>query len=238
MLSMPPQVYTAKLADKFVHNQKFTQYQFELVQPNTMEFAAGQYVSVAVGTQGHRRSYSIVSTPDNTHGFELFLDPKPDGLGSQFMEGLQFGDTIQVLGPMGKFVVQSQDVSIPLVFIATGSGIAPMKSMLYDQLQKHGKERHMTLYWGLRYETELCWQEDLKDLVANFPNVLFHPVISKAKNAWPLCHGRVTDCLSVHAVDPQAEYYICGNAQMIQDVMGVLQTREVPSAQIFHEKFY
>lgn len=235
---MLPQVYTAKLADKLVHNQKFTQYQFELVQPSTMEFQAGQYVSVAVNSQGHRRSYSIVSTPDNTHGFELFLDPKPDGLGSQFMESLKFGDTIQLIGPMGRFVVQSQDPAVPLVFIATGSGVAPMKSMIYDQLQKHGTARQMTLYWGLRHESELCWQEDLKNLIASFPNVHFHPAISRAQGPWPLCHGRVTDCLSVHALDPAAEYYICGSAEMIKDVKTVLEHRQVPAAQLFHEKFY
>jgi ferredoxin-NADP reductase len=235
---MPPQVFTAKLADKFVHNHKFTQYQFELVQPNHIEFIAGQYVSIAVSTQGHRRSYSIVSTPDNNHGFELFLDPKPDGLGSQYLENLKFGDSVQALGPMGTFVVRSQDPQVPLVFIATGSGIAPLRSMLYDQLQKHGTGRQMVLYWGLRHESELCWQEDLKDLVARFPNVTFHPVISKALHEWPLCHGRVTDCLAVHELIPTAEYYLCGSAQMISDVTEILDARGVAAEQILYEKFY
>ena len=235
---MPPKIFTAKLADKFVHNQKFIQYQFELVQPNHIEFTAGQYLSIAVSNQGHRRSYSIVSTPDNTHGFELFLDPKPGGLGCQYLESLKFGESVQALGPLGTFVVKSQAPQPPLVFIATGSGVAPMRSMLYDQLQKHATNRQMVLYWGLRHETELCWQEDLKDLVARFPNVTFHPVISKALAEWPLCHGRVTDCLAVHELLPTAEYYLCGSAQMIIDVKEVLQARGVATDQISFEKFY
>jgi ferredoxin-NADP reductase len=235
---MPPQIFTAKLADKFVHNDKFTQYQFELVTPNHIAFQAGQYLSVAVSPQGHRRSYSIVSTPDDGQGFELFLDPKPDGLGSQFFENLKFGDSIQAIGPIGTFVVNSEDKTVPLVFIGTGSGVAPLRCMIYDQLQKFGNDRRMTLYWGLRHETELCWQEDLKDLVARFPNITFHPVISKATMQWPLCHGRVTDCLSVHGVDTTAEYYLCGSAEMIADMKNVLSQRGVANEQVFHEKFY
>ncbi|MBW7944763.1 hypothetical protein H3C70_05200 [Patescibacteria group bacterium] len=234
----PPQLYTAKLADKIILNPKFTQYRFELVEPNRMNFAAGQYVSIPVDTVGHRRSYSICSAPDNDHGFELFVEFVENGLGTQYLDKLKFGDTIQCLAPMGQFVVQSDDPSIPLCLVASGSGVAPLRSMLYDQLQRHGNARRMTLFWGLRHEADMCWTEDLKELVANFPNVTFHPVISRAMDEWPLCRGRVTDCLSIHDVDLTAEYYICGNQQMILDTMEVLKKRGVPETKLFHEKFY
>lgn len=234
----PPQVFTAKLSDRFVHNPKFTQYSFELVQPNKMVFEAGQYASVAVDPAGHRRSYSICSTPDNDHGFDLFVDVEPHGLGVQFLEKLNFGDMISMLAPMGQFTIQSTDPTVPVVLVASGSGIAPLRSMLYDQIQKYNGERKVMLYWGLRYEADMCWADDLKDLVGNFPNVTFHPTISRASDAWPLCHGRVTDCLLVHDVDLTAEYYVCGNQQMILDTISVLTKRGVPESKIFHEKFY
>lgn len=234
----PPKVYTARLADRFIHNPKFTQYSFELVQPNQMKFDAGQYASVSVDAAGHRRSYSICSTPDNDHGFDLFVDVEPNGLGVQYLDKLNFGDTISLLAPMGQFTIQSTDPAVPIVLVASGSGIAPLRSMLYDQIQKHGHERNLTLYWGIRHEVDLCWTNDLKDLVSNFPNVSFHPTISRATDQWPLCHGRVTDCLLVHEIDLTAEYYVCGNQQMILDTISVLTKRGVPEAQIFHEKFY
>lgn len=234
----PPQVFTVKLSDRQVLNPKFTQYQFELVQPNKMVFEAGQYVSMSVDPAGHRRSYSISSTPDNDHGFDLFVDIEPHGMGVQYLENLQFGDTASILAPMGQFTVKSTDPSIPLVFVASGSGVAPLRSMLYDQLQKYGTQRSMLLYWGLRHEADLCWTDDLKALVASHPNVTFHPTISRAMPEWPLCRGRVTDCLTVHDVDVSAEYYVCGNQQMILDTMSVLAARGVPAEKIFHEKFY
>jgi len=232
------QVFTAELAEKHVHNQKFSQFQFELVEPLEMEFQAGQYVSLAVSKAGYRRSYSIVSTPNNNHGFELFVDVSPSGQGTQFLSNLRFGEQVKVLGPLGTFVIQSQAVTTPVVFVATGAGVAPLRSMLYDQLEKFGTQRTMTLYWGLRHEEEMCWQEDLKDLVSSFPNVTFHPAISQASALWPLCHARVTDCLNVHELDITAEYYVCGSSQMIMDVMKTIIARGVPEAQIFREKFY
>jgi len=233
-----PQVMTAKLSDREVLNPKFTQFRFELVKPNKIVFQAGQYVSMSVDPAGHRRSYSILSSPDNDHGFELFIDVEPHGMGVQFLENLQFGDTVSVLAPMGQFVVKSTDPQVPLVFVASGSGVVPFKSMLYDQLQKHGETRRMSLYWGLRHEADMCWTDDLKELVARHPNVTFHPVISRAMPEWPLCHGRVTDCLTVHDVDVTAEYYVCGNQQMILDTISVLVARGVPESSILYEKFY
>ncbi len=235
---MPPQVYTAKLSDKMIHNQKFTQFKFELVEPNRMEFEAGQYVSIAVNPEGHRRSYSICSTPDDNHGFETLVDVQPNGMGVQFLNDLKFGDEVKILAPMGNFVIQSKTPEVPIVFVATGSGISPLWSMLFDQIQQHQNARRMTLYWGLRHEADLCWEDDLKDLIGNFPNVTFHPVISQAEGDWPLCRGRVTDCLSIHQINLSAEYYLCGNKPMIEDVTTILIKRGVPQEKISHEKFY
>jgi len=234
----PPQVMTARLSEREVLNAKFTQYRFELVLPTKIHFQSGQYVSMSVDPAGHRRSYSISSTPENDHGFDLFIDVEPHGMGMQYLENLQFGDTVSVLAPMGQFVVQSEDPTVPLVFVASGSGVAPLRSMLYDQLQKHGENRKMTLFWGLRHEADMCWTDDLKSIVASHPNITFHPTISRAMDEWPLCRGRVTDCLTVHEVDVTAEYYICGNQQMILDTIAVLVARGVPEGKIFHEKFY
>src|SRR5258708_37166075 len=88
-----PQQFTAKLADKTTLNNKYVQLSFELAQPHRLEFSAGQYISIAVpGTGGERRSYSICSTPENDHGFEILLDLTPMGKGTQYLNGLQVGN--------------------------------------------------------------------------------------------------------------------------------------------------
>lgn len=235
---MPPQLYTARLEDKIQHNDKFIQYMFELEQPHSMDFKAGQYVSMKVSEKGERRSYSISSSPAISHGFELLIDITPQGLGTKYLENLKFGDQVQILAPMGIFTIVDDPTEEELVFIATGSGVAPFYSMIQDLLQDNQDPRPITLYWGLRYVEDLFWQDEFSRFSDAFPQFKFHPVISKAIDEWPLCKGRVTDCLSVHALPPKAGYYLCGNAPMIHDVINLLGQKGVANANIHHEKFY
>ncbi len=142
-----------------------------------------------------------------------------------------------MLGPMGKFVVQAEPIEPELIFIATGSGAAPFRSMILNLLQTKKDQRPMTLFWGLRYAQQLFWQDELGELSDNFANFKFHPVISRPTPEWNLCTGRVTDCISVHEMSKTAGYYLCGNQQMITDAMQVLTQIGVSQTQLHYEKF-
>jgi Na+-transporting NADH:ubiquinone oxidoreductase subunit F len=231
-----PQQFTAKLADKIILNEKFVQYSFELIQPNTMEFEAGQYISLALPQGNLRRSYSICSAPSNTHGFELLIDQGPNGPGCLYLQSLKFGEEIRFLSPLGLFTIK--EPTAPIILVATGSGIAPMRSMLLDLLQTKSSQQAILLQWGMRHEADLFWLEEFSELSDQFPNFRFHPVISQPTPKWPLCRGRVTDCLSVHDLVPTAQYYLCGNSQMLDDVMNVLIKRGVAQQNLHHEKFH
>lgn len=235
---MKPQRFTAKLTDKEVYNEKFTRYVFELEHPNRMEFDAGQYVSITVDEHGDRRSYSICSTPDVHHSFELLIDQTPCGKGCTYFKGLELGKTVDVMGPLGRFVLVPDGDEEELVFVATGSGIAPFRSMILHLLQDLGEKRKITLYWGLRYVENIFWQNEFQDLVEQFDNFEFHPVISRAIEEWSLCRGRVTDCLSIHDIPLKGAYYLCGGAAMIEDVDKLLQEKGVAKENIHFEKFF
>lgn len=231
-----PQQFTAQLRDKQQLTDRFVQYFFELVTPNTLEFAAGQYMSFQVTAAGDRRSYSIASTPAITHGFELLIDHEPAGLGAQYFQSLQIGEEIKALGPLGLFQLDQSESSY--AFVATGSGIAPIRSMILQLLQHQHSQKQITLYWGLRNATDLFWHAEFQELVRSFPNFRFHPTLSRGPQEWPLCRGRVTDCLSIHEVDNTAGYYLCGATAMITDVKAVLLNRSIPETAIHHEKFF
>lgn len=235
-----PQHFRAKLADKVILNPKFVHYFFELVEPNRMEFDAGQYVSIELpNADGQRRPYSIVSSPEKDHGFELLVDIAPNGLGVKYLNNLKFGEEMKVLAPMGMFVIDPEVVNRnPLAFIATGAGIAPFRSMILDELQIKKNTQPITLYWGMRHVEELFWENDFAEISQSFPNFRIHPVISQPLPEWPLCRGRVTDCLSVHELLPNADYYLCGNDTMIANVMSLLQTKNVPKEKMHRERFY
>jgi NAD(P)H-flavin reductase len=233
-----PQVYRARLEEKLDLNDKFIQFSFELIKPHRLEFQAGQYVSVKVNEQGERRCYSIISTPEIDHRFNLLVDISPDGIGSRFFKNIQFGAEIDILAPVGRFVIPDDLAVDDLVFVAIGAGIAPFKSMIEDQLRNKQDQRQITLYWGMRHPEDLFWLDELEDLDDSFANFHFHPTLSQAPTAWTLCRGRVTDCLSVHSLSANAAYFLCGNKQMVSDVTALLIGQGVNKELVFIEKFY
>ena len=243
----PPQQYIATLADIMVLNDKFIQYEFELVQPNELNFIAGQYASFLVNPNGTRRSYSICSSPSVTHGFELLIDMEPNGLGVQFFKNLKNGDEVSFLAPLGRFVINDVPVNdastgnssaeSEITLIATGSGIAPFRSMILDLLQDKQDQRPVTLYWGMRFVEQLFWLDEFEDLQQSFSNFKFNPVISKPVPDWPLSRGRVTDVLGVLDCSIQAGYYVCGNPNMVEDIIALLGNKGIPVERIHQEKF-
>ncbi len=233
-----PQPYTARLEEKVVHNDKYIQYQFELVSPHEIEFAAGQYVSIQVSPQGHRRSYSICSSPAVKHGFEILNDITPWGIGSQFLESLHFGDTVLLLGPLGTFTLVPPPAEAAVVLIGTGSGVTPLKAMLDQLLQLDRDQRPITLLWGMRFAKHLFWLDDFEDLADAFPNFRFMPVISRPTPDWTLSRGRVTDVLRLTELPDNAGYYLCGNEPMVKETVEILNQRGAQPAYIHHEKFY
>lgn len=235
-----PQRYTAQLAEVVKYNEVYWLFRFELLQPNRLVFRAGQYILLEVPGSPIKKSYSITSVPEIDHGIELLVDMRPQGDGTRYLGSLQPGAQVQFLAPLGQFVVAPPAAQeSALVFIATGAGIAPFKSMLEDALVTQNDQRPMTLYWGLRHETHVFWYEEFGLLAEQHANFTFAPCLSQPQTPnWPFSTGRVTDCLLAHEYQAQAGYYICGGLPMIQDVKTVLTQKGVTAPQIHHEKFF
>lgn len=234
----PPQTCHARLEDKLILNPKYTQFSFELIKPHSLEFTAGQYLSLKINEQGERRSYSICNPPDIDHQIDLLLDITPAGQGTQFLQQLEFGDEIEFLAPIGRLVIPDDLPVENLALVATGSGIAPFKAIIADQLRNKQDHRPLTLYWGMRYADDLFWLAEMRELADSFDNFYFHPVLSRAAEAWTLCRGRVTDCLSVHQLPAKTAYFLCGGQRMIDDVSSLLTKKGVAQELIVTEKFY
>lgn len=236
MAENPPQPFIARFEDKIVHNQKFIEYHFELEEPHRLTFQAGQYVSIKIDEIGTRRSYSICSSPSIDHGFQFLLDISPAGIGTQYLESLQYGQRVNGIGPMGQFVIKDEGES-SIVLIATGSGIAPIKSMALDLIEKQ-IAKPITLYWGMRYAADLFWLDELQDMVEANKNFFFYPVISQPEPEWNLSTGHVTDLLDIHQFPPDAGYYLCGSKQIVESIQNFLLAKSIAAEYIHHEKFF
>ncbi|HAU99485.1 MAG: hypothetical protein UX04_C0005G0052 [Microgenomates group bacterium GW2011_GWF2_45_18] len=238
--SQPLTWFTASLSEKTQLNDRFLHVHFELVEPSVLTFRAGQYIILEIPGSEKKNSYSISSSPDLNHAIELLIDLSPSGKGTQYLQSLRIGEKIRFLAPAGHFVVDPEQTvqEQSMQYIATGSGIAPIKSMIVDQLRFQQDERPITLYWGMRYESELFWLDKFQNLQKQFPNFHLHLVLSQAQDGWTLCRGRVTDCLSFHELDIAGGFYLCGNGTMIKDVKALLLEKKVEISHIHHEAFY
>lgn len=246
------QQYKARVAEKYYlsGSQEFLLIHLEFITPTHMEYVAGQYVSIKVNESGERRSYSMVSTPDMTHGITLVAEMVENGLGTTYLRDTPIGGEVEILGPLGRFVVESDQ---KLLFVATGAGITPIKCMIEDLLLNKKETRPMRLHWGMRSERDIFWFDNFERLVEAHPNFVFDQVLSRPSESWELCTGHVQDCLerdfgsthstsSVQAGSPQVplegwEAYVCGNQKTVESIETKLVELGMPKEKVHHEKF-
>lgn len=231
-----PQPYQARLSDKIEYNERYTQYRFTLIEPPTMDNQAGQYVLLQIDPKT-TRAYSMSDRPDVHASFELLVDHSPNGPGTTFLRQLKFGDEVKAILPLGQFVVRDAPVADELIFLATGSGIAPIKSMLTDLLQNRQDTRPMTLFWGMRHDQDLFWLDFFADLQKSYSNFTFVPVISQPSPNWELSTGHITDYLSQLPLTVPTQFYLCGNQKMVTEIKTVLQEKKISPQFIITEQF-
>lgn len=135
------------------------------------QFMPGQYLHILPPQGGWlARAYSIANAPRTDGSIELQIRRAKDGRMSKWLfEDLHVGDTLQAHGPMGSFALRSK-ANTPLVFIAGGTGFAPIKAMIEQQLS-HQPQSSIKLFWGLHSYEDLYEEDLLEQWVKNNPNL-------------------------------------------------------------------
>jgi NAD(P)H-flavin reductase len=209
-----------------------------LLDPPEMRFIAGQFVSFEIARPGSditaTRPYSIASSPTDLTSVQLLFNRVSGGPGSGYLFSLQPGDVTAFKGPVGSFTLR--DSARDILFVATGTGIAPIRSML-RALTEAGSTRRITLLWGLRSERDLYYQDELTDLRDRLPQFSFTTTLSQPGANWSGAAGRVVP-LVVSEIDTVAnlDVYLCGNGSMIREVRDVI--RRMGVCPIYTEQYY
>lgn len=236
---MPLLTYRARTKEHYLIKGKFQYVVFELIEPATIDFIAGQFLMLNVPGMLPKKSYSIASNPAENHKVEVLVDVSPQGDGSMYLQSLNPGEEVTFMAPGGQFVIAGDRDEQKLVFIATGSGISAVRSMILNLLQTKNDPRELSLHWGMRYVQDIFWENEFRLLEKQFPGFHFDLVISKAPEGWPLCTGHIADCLEKHYQDfSHTGFYLCGNQKMIDDTSAFLKERQVDSKNIHHEQFF
>lgn len=146
-----------------------------------MLFHAGQYIEFLL-RDGLRRSYSMANAPHTLGegaGLELHIRHMPGGVFTdKVFSELKERDILRIEGPFGSFYLR-QDSEKPLIFLASGTGFAPIKAIL-EQMQHQADTRAVTLYWGGRRPHDLYLNDWVLEQAQRMPNLRYVPVVSDA----------------------------------------------------------
>jgi NAD(P)H-flavin reductase len=236
---MPIETYTAQIESikDFTHDVR--QLDLRLIEPKTINFKPGQFISFEMPhPQTGRlvtRAYSIASQPSRSNVVTLLFNLVPGGPGSAFLFHLKEGEKTQLKGPAGSFYLRD-DPRRELLFIASGTGIAPIRSMLLANAERPDA-RPATLFWGLRSQRDLYYQEELTELTRRTPTFTTITTLSRPEPGWSGESGRVLRLIEerVSSVKNLA-VYLCGNSAMIADATSLLQKKGL--CPIYREKYY
>ena len=212
--------------------------ELSLVAPTAIAFAAGQFISFEVEAPGWpypiTRSYSIASDSAERGRVVILLNLVPGGRMSPYLFGLRPGDPVSFRGPIGTFCLRANERD--LLFVATGTGIAPVHSMLRS-LAGQRSARRITLFWGLRSSKDVYYQEELAGLQRQLPAFSYVTTLSRPDNGWDGARGQVTPLVENRiATVTNLDAYVCGNQAMIEDVTAVLRRKGL--CPVFREQYY
>ena len=152
--------------------------QLQLPANDSFVYRAGQYVEFIL-RDGARRSYSMANAPSHGPGVELHIRHMPGGRFTDLVFGsMKEKDILRIEGPMGSFFLREES-SKPMVFVASGTGFAPLKALL-EHMQHCGITRPVTLYWGGRRPADLYMDDWVHAQCVTMPHMRYVPVVSDA----------------------------------------------------------
>ncbi len=209
---------------------------FERVDDRPMAFAPGQWVNLVIPLpEGEiKRAYSIASAPEaGSSRFALAVTHVTGGPGSTYLHALSPGATLRAIGPQGLFTRDATDQS-PSLFVATGTGITPFRSMIEAANNHLGdKAPPMTLLFGVRHEGDILYREDMSRWAEGGARVAWHVTLSRPHEGWAGKQGwvqtHVPSLLADLAHKAEARglgaphVYVCGLDRMVSAVRELLR---------------
>jgi len=225
----------AKLLDSREIAPATRHFEFEVPGLAEVRFKPGQFVSIKHLVDGREitRAYSIASRPGGNR-FALCLNRIEDGLVSKYLFELQPDAEIEVGEALGYFTLRNPQRDA--LFVATGTGVAPFRSMLLQHLPE--VERRITLLMGCRYPRGLMYRDELNQLTQDHAHFSFLPTVTRPDASWTARTGRVQAHLD-EALDERRDIdvYICGLKEMVDDVRSLLKQKGFDRKQIIYEKY-
>jgi len=202
-----------------------------------LQFLPGQYLDFLL-KDGQRRSFSLANAPEEDGLLELHVRHVPGGkFTDQVFGTMKAKDIMRINGPHGSFFLR--DSGKPVIFVAGGTGFAPIKSILAHAFH-HEIDRKFVLYWGARgprgiYQPDLPARWQLEHAHFGFIPVLSQPL---PEDNWPGRTGFVHEAVLADFPDLSGhEVYACGAPPMVQAARRDFMARGLPEDAFFSDSF-
>jgi ferredoxin-NADP reductase len=256
-LSRP--THAARLTRRVLLSEPAACFHLEFTVPelDRFDFEPGQFVSfLAADPAGKQqtRAYSIASAPRGNQ-FDVCVNRVEGGFFSNLLCDLEVGQSLPFHGPHGLFLLRA-----PLtdsIFIATGTGIAPMRGFVEHLFPESGEDRSqgrkIWLVYGTRYETELYYQDYFEKVASSRPNFFYSKTLSRAQEDWTGSRGYVQQLVEQIAADHMRDWeqeprqvegaifnihaYICGLNEMVSANRDTLKALSWERKQIIFERY-
>ncbi len=208
-----------------------------------VDFRAGQFMQLESKPydkvrEKAIRAYSISSVPSDKKALEFIIRRVPGGICTTYVhDHLKVGDTIRMTGPYGDFY--QRDGSDKYVFMAGGSGLAPIKSIILDIIEK-GLDKEMILFFGAVSKKDLYYEDLFRKLERENKNFKYIPALSnpQPEDEWEGETGLVTDVMKRHVDSGKGRHaYLCGSPGMIGACIKTLVSVDFGEDRIYYDKF-
>lgn len=201
-----------------------------------VSYLPGQYLNILVG-DGRSRSFSMACATAQNNELRLFIREIAGGQFTQrLLPQLTPGQTLQVELPLGTFYYRERDWR-PIVFIATGTGIAPIRAILESLLDNEDCPP-IHVYWGMRTEEDLYQQAEFESWAPRLSDFVFTPVLSQPSANWTGRVGYVQEAVAADYVDAsEPAFYLCGAPAMIEEATTKLKAQGAESDFIYADAF-
>jgi ferredoxin-NADP reductase len=254
---MPFQTFTARLIRSVALSALTKHLEFEMTGVPRFGFVAGQWLSFKTNKPDSEeiiRAYSIASPPDGDKKFALCLNRVQDGFMSNFLCDMKEGEEISCQGPFGDFILRPP--MRDTIFIATGTGIAPFRSMLHwllgsipesdgdgrgrPSIEARSQHQGHQLYliFGNRTEKDIYYHDEFLRLARDNANFQYLPTLSRGGPGWKGLRGYVQEhvpLLVPGRTDMHA--YICGLDKMVKANRDLLKSLGWDRKSILYEKY-
>ncbi|GGP20811.1 CDP-6-deoxy-delta-3,4-glucoseen reductase [Silvimonas iriomotensis] len=212
---------------------------FKLPTTERLQFLAGQYIDLHTNG-GKKRSFSIANAPHDDEYLQLHIRCMPGGeFASYVWNEMKEREIMRFTGPLGSFFLR-EDSEKPIIFVATGTGFAPIKGILEHAFNK-GIDRQMILYWGARSQRDLYMPELPQQWAKDHPNFKYIPVLSEPapEDNWTGRTGFVHESvLEDFGSMASWQVYACGAPVMVEAAYKNFVARGLPEDEFFSDAFF